>query len=180
MRARLGRFAMFRPTKGPMADDTASRIKRIDDISSPARTAWFTLLGVLAFVAVTLLSITHADILLDARMIALPLVGVSVPTNLFLLLSPIVLTVLYANLHLYLLKLWQAFRRAPTDAELGPERAARRQRAAVARQRLRADPEAGHDPRRPPPDPAAQPDHAVHRLVGAARACSAGCGTWRC
>ena len=77
-----------------MADDTASRIKRIDDISSPARTAWFTLLGVLAFVAVTLLSITHADILLDARMIALPLVGVSVPTNLFLLLSPIVLTVL--------------------------------------------------------------------------------------
>ena len=105
-----------------MADDTASRIKRIDDISSPARTAWFTLLGVLAFVAVTLLSITHADILLDARMIALPLVGVSVPTNLFLLLSPIVLTVLYANLHLYLLKLWQAFRRAPTDAELGPER----------------------------------------------------------
>ena len=105
-----------------MADDTASRIKRIDDISAPARTAWFTLLGVLAFVAVTLLSITHADILLDARMIALPLVGVSVPTNLFLLLSPIVLTVLYANLHLYLLKLWQAFRRAPTDAELGPER----------------------------------------------------------
>jgi uncharacterized protein YjbI with pentapeptide repeats len=105
-----------------MADDTATRVKRIDEISSPARTAWFTLLGVLAFVAVTLLSITHADILLDARMIALPVVGVSVPTNLFLLLSPVVVAVLYANLHLYLLKLWQAFRRVPTDAELGPDR----------------------------------------------------------
>ena len=105
-----------------MADDTSARIKRIDEISSPARTAWFTLLGVLAFVAVTLLSVTHADILLNSRMIALPVVGVSVPTNLFLLLTPVVLTVLYANLHLYLLKLWQAFRRAPTDAELGDDR----------------------------------------------------------
>jgi uncharacterized protein YjbI with pentapeptide repeats len=102
-----------------MGDDASARIKRIDEISSPARTAWFTLLGVLAFVAVTLLSITHADILLDSRMIALPVVGVSVPTNLFLVLTPVVLTVLYANLHLYLLKLWLAFRRAPTDAELG-------------------------------------------------------------
>ena len=105
-----------------MADDAGARIKRIDELSSPARTAWFTLLGVLAFVAVTLLSVTHADILLDLRMIALPVVGVSVPTNLFLLLTPVVLTVLYANLHLYLLKLWQAFRRAPTDAELGEDR----------------------------------------------------------
>jgi uncharacterized protein YjbI with pentapeptide repeats len=105
-----------------MGDDASARIKRIDEISSPARTAWFTLLGVLAFVAVTLLSITHADILVDSRMIALPVVGVSVPTNLFLLLTPVVLAVLYANLHLYLLKLWQAFRRAPTDAELGEGR----------------------------------------------------------
>jgi uncharacterized protein YjbI with pentapeptide repeats len=104
-----------------MADDTAVLIKRIDEISSPARAAWFTLLGVLAFVAVTLLSITHADILVDTRMIALPLVGVSVPTNLFLLLSPVVLAVLYVNLHLYLMKLWQAFRRAPADDELGPD-----------------------------------------------------------
>ena len=105
-----------------MADDSSVRIRRIDEISSPARTAWFTLMGVLAFVAVTLLSITHADLLVDSRMIALPVVGVSVPTNLFLLLTPVVVTVLYANLHLYLLKLWQAFRRAPTDAELGDGR----------------------------------------------------------
>lgn len=103
-----------------MADEN-TRIRRIDELSSPARTAWFTLLGVLAFVAVTLLSITHADILVDSRMIALPVVGVSVPTNLFLVLTPVVIAVLYANLHLYLLKLWQAFRRAPTDLELGPD-----------------------------------------------------------
>jgi uncharacterized protein YjbI with pentapeptide repeats len=105
-----------------MVDDSSARIKRIDELSSPARGAWFTLLGVLAFVAVTLLSITHADILLDSRMIDLPVVGVSVPTYLFLVLTPVVVTVLYTNLHLYLLKLWQAFRRAPTDAELGPDR----------------------------------------------------------
>jgi len=105
-----------------MADDKSVRIKRIDAIAAPARAAWFTLLGVLAFVAVTMLSITHADILLDSRMIGLPVVGVSVPTNLFLILTPVVILVLYTNLHLYLLKLWQAFRRAPTDAELGDDR----------------------------------------------------------
>ena len=87
-------FAAFRDVSRPRArwPTTPRRASSgSTSISSPARTAWFTLLGVLAFVAVTLLSITHADILLDARMIALPVVGVSVPTNLFLLLTPVVL-----------------------------------------------------------------------------------------
>ena len=152
-----------------MADDTARASSGSTSISSPARTAWFTLLGVLAFVAVTLLSITHADILLDSRMIALPVVGVSVPTNLFLVLTPVVVAVLYANLHLYLLKLWQAFRRAPTDAELGEDRSLADHVQPWLVNDYALTLKNGTTPGRPPPHAAAQRHHPVHRLVGAAR-----------
>lgn len=96
----------------------AAKIERINELSGLARTAWFALLAPIAFVAVTLLSIGHADLLLDNRQIKLPLVSVDVPTRLFLTLAPVALTVLYVNLHLYLTKLWHAFRDAPKD-ELG-------------------------------------------------------------
>jgi uncharacterized protein YjbI with pentapeptide repeats len=110
--------------KDPSAEDAAqaaaekleaSTIKRVDELSGLARSAWFSLLGALAFAAVTLLSVEHADVLLDNRMIQLPIVNLPVPTRLFLTLGPIVLTVLYFNLHLYLIKLWHAFRHAPAD-----------------------------------------------------------------
>ena len=92
--------------------------KQIDDLSALARAAWLSLLGVLAFMAVTLLSITHADVLLNSRKIELPIVQIEVPTRLFLYLAPIVVTVLFVNLHMYLARLWQAFNEAPTDLEL--------------------------------------------------------------
>jgi uncharacterized protein YjbI with pentapeptide repeats len=109
------RPAAAQPSSDAAEKLEAAKIKRVDDLSALARTAWFTLLGALAFVAVTLLSIEHPDVLIDKRMIDLPVVSVQVPTRLFLALGPIALTVLYFNLHLYLLKLWQAFRYAPVD-----------------------------------------------------------------
>ena len=65
--------------------------------------------------AVTLLSISHADVLLGSRMINLPIVAIDVPTTLFLVLAPIVVAALYVNLHLYLGKLLHAFYHAPAD-----------------------------------------------------------------
>jgi uncharacterized protein YjbI with pentapeptide repeats len=101
-----------------MSDASKSPIERIKELSEAARTGWFSLLGCLAFVAVTLLSIKHVDVLLDSRPIKLPVLQVDVPTTLFLALAPLVTTVLYFNLHLYLTKLWKAFKDAPTDEDL--------------------------------------------------------------
>jgi uncharacterized protein YjbI with pentapeptide repeats len=98
-----------------MSDTDQSAIERIDELSSVAGTAWYSLLGCLAFVSVTLLSITHADIILGSRMIKLPILAIEVPTGLFLTLGSVLTTVLYINFHLYLNKLWQAFQVAPTD-----------------------------------------------------------------
>jgi uncharacterized protein YjbI with pentapeptide repeats len=103
------------PAKAVAEKLEASKIKRVDELSGLARSAWFTLLGALAFAAVTLLSVEHADVLLDNRMIQLPIVNLPVPTRLFLTLGPVVLAVLYFNLHLYLIKLWHAFHYAPAD-----------------------------------------------------------------
>ena len=104
-------------TKSP-TDSDKSAVVRIGELSTAAGTAWYTLLGCLAFVAVTLLSITHADVILNSRMIKLPILMIDVPTGLFLSLASVVTTALYINLHLYLNKLWQAFKAAPTDAKL--------------------------------------------------------------
>ena len=89
--------------------------------------------------AVTLLSISHADVLLGSRMINLPIVAIDVPTTLFLVLAPIVVAALYVNLHLYLGKLLHAFYHAPVDV---PKKWRLADRIApVADQRLRAHPE---------------------------------------
>ena len=101
-----------------MVEKSKSAIERIEELSSVAGAAWYSLLGCVAFVAVTLLSITHADVILDSRMIKLPIVMVEVPTGLFLSLASVVTMALYINLHLYLNKLWQAFDAAPKDREI--------------------------------------------------------------
>ena len=113
------------PAPAPAADepapDAAAKAKldalttRVNEVSLLCRSAWFSLLGVLAFMAVTLLSISHADVLLGSRMINLPIVAIDVPTTLFLVLAPIVVAALYVNLHLYLGKLLHAFYHAPVD-----------------------------------------------------------------
>ena len=101
-----------------MDEDTKSSIDRIDSIAAAAQTAWLSLLGVLAFITITLLSLKHSEIILESRLIELPIVRIEVPTLRFLVLGAVVATVLYGNLHLLLIKLWQAFQHAPHDAKL--------------------------------------------------------------
>ena len=63
-----------------MNEDIKSSIDRIDSIAATAQTAWLSLLSALAFITITLLSVTHSEILLESRMIELPLVRIEVPT----------------------------------------------------------------------------------------------------
>ena len=103
------------PEPAPAKAKLDALTTRVNEVSLLCRSAWFSLLGVLAFMAVTLLSISHADVLLGSRMINLPIVAIDVPTTLFLVLAPIVVAALYVNLHLYLGKLLHAFYHAPVD-----------------------------------------------------------------
>lgn len=83
-------------------------IARIDKLSAAARPSWFGLLGYLAFVGVTLLSVTDADFFIPSRQTQLPLLGLSIPTASFFMFGPILAAALYVYLHLHLTKLWDA------------------------------------------------------------------------
>jgi len=85
----------------------------LPDLCAQAKGAWYVLLGFLAFYAVTIMSTTDADFLVGSRQISIALLGVSVPTERFFFLAPIVAIVLYSNLHYYCLKIWSAAAVAP-------------------------------------------------------------------
>jgi hypothetical protein len=80
-----------------------------------AQRAWYALLGVTAFLTVVVLSTADADFLVGSKQTEIPLIKVSVPTERFFFLAPIVATVLYANLHVYCRRLWTLARDAEPD-----------------------------------------------------------------
>lgn len=124
VRARLGSWianVIGVPAKAKEADEWTDNLalERIEAISVNARTTWFGLLGLLAFVLVTLLGVEDIDFFGYGRETDLPLIGVSVPTTTFFVAAPILTTAVYAYFHFYLLKLWDALGRAP--ARIGRE-----------------------------------------------------------
>ncbi|MEO1681343.1 MAG: pentapeptide repeat-containing protein, partial [Pseudomonadota bacterium] len=97
--------------------DAEAEIAHIREISQNARTTWFGLLALLAFVGVTLMA--HKDAHFFAREVEtqLPLVNIAVPTVAFFIGAPLLLTAVYAYLHLYLVVLWDALARARAEVE---------------------------------------------------------------
>lgn len=83
-------------------------VARINALTTNARNTWFVLLGVLVFVAITLMGVQDIDFYGVDRQTALPLVNVSVPTWLFFYAAPLLITAVYGYFHLYLIRLWDA------------------------------------------------------------------------
>ena len=67
---------------------TADPVERVAVLTRTARGTWLGLLSYLAFVGVMLMGVQDADFFLTERETALPLIGVSVPTNLFFYFAP--------------------------------------------------------------------------------------------
>ena len=99
--------------------DPASIISRIDALTSGARATWFTYLGVLSFVAVTLFGVRDIDFFVRDAGVALPLIGVAVPVTTFVLASAILITTINAYLHVLLDELWAALAEAPATLDDG-------------------------------------------------------------
>ncbi|MEM6676310.1 MAG: pentapeptide repeat-containing protein [Pseudomonadota bacterium] len=101
-------------------DEDAAALARIERISINARSAWFGLLALLAFVGISLLGHRDADFFLAAKETDLPLVGVTVPVEAFFVTAPLLVGAVYAYLHLSLLTLWDALADAPAEIEGKP------------------------------------------------------------
>ncbi|WP_411892207.1 pentapeptide repeat-containing protein [Yoonia sp. SDW83-1] len=96
------------------ADDA---VKRIGELTRNTRTTWFSLLGVLLFVGITLLGFQHIDFYGYGRQTNLPLIGVSVPTRFFFLTAPLLVAANFIYFHLYLIRLWDALGDAPAKVD---------------------------------------------------------------
>ncbi|MEO1613738.1 MAG: hypothetical protein AAFU55_15495, partial [Pseudomonadota bacterium] len=92
-------------------------LERIAAISAGARATWFALLGLLAFVMVTLLGVEDIDFFGYQRETQLPLIGVAVPTIFFFIAAPLLTAAVYSYFHFYLMKLWDALGRAPATID---------------------------------------------------------------
>jgi uncharacterized protein YjbI with pentapeptide repeats len=88
----------------------------IIQICALAQTALYALIGALAFLAIATLSTADADFLIGSKQTKVPVIDVSVPTDRFFFIAPLVAAVLYCHLHLYLVKLWPAVRDADEGA----------------------------------------------------------------
>ncbi len=86
--------------------------QEITELTGLTQKAWFGLLSFLAFFLVVILSTTDSDFLVGSKQTQIPIIGIAVPTERFFFLAPIVGSVLYAYLHLYCIKLWNAVREA--------------------------------------------------------------------
>ncbi len=105
-----------------MDPQTQRQIARINELSALARASWIGLLAYLAFVFVTLLGVEDADFFVPSRQTQLPLVNVSIPTASFFVFAPILAAALYVYLHLFLIKLWDAFADPPAQIRTDPAR----------------------------------------------------------
>lgn len=104
-------------TDGPTPE---AAIERVAILTSAARATWFTFLGVLLFVGVTLLSIRDADFFAAESSVELPLIGVAVPVSLFFLCGAGLAAVIHIYLHVFLEELWSALAAAPSRVEGRP------------------------------------------------------------
>ncbi len=104
-----------RPPPAPRFLTPAVALPRIQAIVSNASTIWFSQIGYLAFITVTLLSVRDLDFFSATARISLPLLGVTIPTETFFYIAPWLAAVLHVYFHLFLLKLWDAVAEAPAS-----------------------------------------------------------------
>jgi hypothetical protein len=111
-----------KPPPAPRFLTAAVALPRIHAIVTNASAIWFSQIGYLAFITVTLLSVRDLDFFSVSARIDVPLLGVTIPTATFFIVAPWLAAVLHVYFHLFLLRLWDALADAPTDRRFAAAR----------------------------------------------------------
>jgi hypothetical protein len=112
-----------------LSDDVEGFLDEANATSEPARTAWLAFLFLLAYVIVTLASVSHKDLLLNSP-VKLPIIGADIPLVGFFQYAPAMLLLVYLSLlvqHVILARKYRRFTDAiiPHELETGSENPAR-------------------------------------------------------
>ncbi len=103
------------PAREPVFVDEAIALARIEAIARNARATWLVLIGLLAFIGSTLLSVRDVDFFSATAATSLPIVNIAISTTIFFWTAAWLAAVLHTYLHLFLLKLWDALAEAPPE-----------------------------------------------------------------
>ncbi len=92
-------------------------LERIRDLTTTARTTWLVLIGFLAFIGLTLLSVRDVDFFSVSATTDLPIVNIAIPTTTFFWTAAVLAAVLHTYFHVFLLQLWDALAEAPPEID---------------------------------------------------------------
>jgi hypothetical protein len=93
--------------------DEAVALERIEALTTTARTTWLVLLGFLAYIGLTLLSVHDVDFFSVTATTDLPIVNIAIPTTTFFWTAALLAAILHTYFQVFLLKLWDALAEAP-------------------------------------------------------------------
>ena len=126
------------------SDDVNGFLDEANATSEPARTAWLAFLFLLAYVIVTLASVSHKDLLLNSP-VRLPIINTEIPLVGFFQYAPAMLLLVYLSLlvqHVIVARKYRRFTDAilPLERETGSEHPARERVHAYAFSQILAGP----------------------------------------
>lgn len=104
----------------PQYLDPVIALPRIEALTTTARTTWLVLIGFLAFIGLTLLSVRDVDFFSVTATTDLPIVNIAIPTDVFFATAAWLAAILHTYLHVFLLKLWDALAEAPNGLDRLP------------------------------------------------------------
>ncbi len=127
-----------------LSADVKGFLDEANDTSEPARTAWLAFLFLLAYVIVTLASVSHRDLLLNSP-VRLPIINADIPLVGFFQYAPAMLLLVYLSLlvqHVIVARKYRRFTDAiiPHELETGSENPARERVHAYAFSQILAGP----------------------------------------
>ncbi len=131
-------------TPPPLPDDVKGFLDEANATSEPARTAWLAFLFLIAYVIVTLASVSHKDLLLNSP-VKLPIINADIPLVGFFQYAPAMLLLVYLSLlvqHVIVARKYRRFTDAilPLEMESGIEHPARERVHAYAFSQILAGP----------------------------------------
>jgi uncharacterized protein YjbI with pentapeptide repeats len=82
-------------------------LKNVEEISKNARTIYFSMIALCAFVLLTVAATTDAQLILDNIRLKLPIINAEVSVVLFYICAPTLALLVFFYLHMYLAHLWE-------------------------------------------------------------------------
>ncbi|MGF1659606.1 MAG: pentapeptide repeat-containing protein [Rubrimonas sp.] len=107
------RFAPRPKVAARAPTDAETALARANQVAQTGRAIWFGLLGYLAFVTLTLLSVRDIDFFSLESTVDLPLVNIAIPTSVFFWSAAWLAAAFHAFLQIHLLKLWDPLAALP-------------------------------------------------------------------